>query len=47
MGKLLICAAVGAFIILLLVMICWDITPEWPEPGEFDVKDPWTGEIVG
>ena len=46
MDKLLICIGVAFFIILPLILICFHINPSWPEPGEFDIKDPWTGEII-
>lgn len=46
MERLFICIVIGLFIMVPLVLICFDIDTSLPEPGEFDVKDPWTGEII-
>ena len=46
MERLFICIAIGLFIMVPLVLICFDIDTSLPEPGEFDIKDPWTGETI-
>ncbi len=46
MERLFICIVIGLFIMVPLVLICFDIDTSLPGPGEFDIKDPWTGETI-